>query len=72
MSLYGLKSLLFTKQRDRTTKLRSLVETRKVGRKMFKTSEDNHFLTPFKICNFFDYSKISFLWTTKPPFDKTT
>ena len=24
------------------------------------------------MCKFFDYSKISFLWTKKPPFDKTT
>ena len=42
------------------------------ARKMCGTSDQNHGLTRFKICKFLDYSKMSFLWTKKPPFDKTT
>ena len=46
---------------------------RKVGSKyIFGTYDQNHGLTRFKIFKFFDYSKMSFLWTKKPPFDKTT
>ena len=44
----------------------------KVGSKVFGTSDQNHGLTRFKKCKFFNYSKMSFLWTKKPPFDKTT
>ena len=46
--------------------------TEKWARKIFETSDENHCLTRYKICKFFDYSKMSFLWTKKPPFDKTT
>ena len=46
--------------------------TEKQARKIFGTDDQNHGLTRFKICKFFDYSKMSFLWTKKPPFDKTT
>ena len=46
--------------------------TEKWARKIFETSDKNHELTRFKICNFFDYSKMSFLWNKKPPFDKRT
>ena len=42
------------------------------ARKIFETDDQNHGLTRFKICKFFDYSKMSFLWTKKSPFDKTT
>ena len=47
---------------------------RKVAKaqKIFGTVDANHGLTRFKICKFYDYSKMSFLWTKKPPFDKTT
>ena len=34
--------------------------------------DKNHGLTRFKICKFHDCSKMSFLWTKKTPFDKTT
>ena len=44
----------------------------KEARKICGTSDEDHGLTRFKICQFFDYSKMSFLWTKKPPFDKTT
>ena len=44
----------------------------KYARKIFGTSDHNHGLTRYKICKFFNYSKMSFLWTKKPPFDKTT
>ena len=40
--------------------------------RIFETSDENHGLIRFKICKFFDYSKMSFLWTKKPSFDKTT
>ena len=44
--------------------------TEKWPRKIFGTDDQNHGLTRFKICQFSDYSNISFLWTKKPPFDK--
>ena len=46
--------------------------TDKYARKIFRTYDQNHGLTRFKICKIFNYSKMSFLWTEKPPFDKTT
>ena len=39
---------------------------------IFGFSDQNEALTPFKICKFFDYKKMSFLWSKKPPFEKTT
>ena len=45
--------------------------TEKEARKIFGTDDENHELTRFKICKFFDYIKMSFLWAKKPPFDKT-
>ena len=39
---------------------------------IFGSSDEIHGLTPFKICKFFDHSKMSFLWSKKPPFKKTT
>ena len=46
--------------------------TEKKAQKIFGTFDENHGLTRFKICKFFDYSKKTFLWTKKPPFHKTT
>ena len=46
--------------------------TEKKARKIFGTYDQNHGLTRFKICKIFNYSKMSFLWTKKPPIDKTT
>ena len=40
--------------------------------KIFGTFDQNHELSPFKICKFFDYKKMSFLWSKKPPFEETT
>ena len=31
--------------------------------KIFGTSDQNHGLTPFKICKFFDSKKMSLLWS---------
>ena len=45
---------------------------RKVGLKIFGTFDQYHGLTRFKICQYFDYSKMWFLWTKKPPVEKTT
>ena len=39
---------------------------------IFGTADRNLGLTLFKICRFFDYRKMSFLWFWKPPFEKTT
>ena len=74
---YSKMSFLWTKKPpfDKTT---STIDKTKVSftekwpRKIFGTDNQNHGLTRFKICQFFDYSKMSFLWTKKPPFDKTT
>ena len=46
--------------------------TQKYARNIFGTDDENHGLTSFKICKFLDDSKMSFLWSKKPPFDKTT
>ena len=46
--------------------------TEKQARKIFGTDDKNHRIIRFKICKFFNYSKMSFLWTKKPPFEKTT
>ena len=49
-----------------------LYRSDKFARKIFETSVEKQGLTGFKICKFFDYIKMWFLWTKKPPFDKTT
>ena len=74
---YSKMSFLWTKKPpfDKTTwwNDKSKVSwTEKWAPKIFGTDDQNHGLTRFKICKFFDYSKMSFLWTKKPPFDKTT
>ena len=70
-------SFLWTKKRpfDKTTWSNDKTKvscTEKLARKIFGTDDENHGLTRFKICKFLDYSKMSFLWTKNPPFDKTT
>ena len=45
--------------------------TEKEAREIFGIDDENHGLTRLKICKSFDYKKMSFLWTKKPPFDKT-
>ena len=39
---------------------------------MFGTSDQNQEITPFKICKFFDHNKMSFVWSKKALFEKTT
>ena len=39
---------------------------------MFGTSDQNQEITTFKVCRFLEYSKMSFLWSKKAPFEKTT
>ena len=70
-------SFLWTKKPpfDKTTWSNDKIKvscTEKEARKILGTSDENHGLTRFKICKIFNYSKISFLWTKKPAFDKTT
>ena len=60
---------------DKTTRSNDKTKvscTEKYPRNIFGTYDQNHGLTRFKICNFFNYSKMSFLWTKKPLFEKTT
>ena len=40
-------------------------------RKVGSIFDKNHGLTPLEIHKFFAYSKITFLWSKKPPFEKT-
>ena len=70
-------SFLWTKKPpfDKTTSTNDKTKvsfTEKWPRKIFGTDDQNHGLTRFKICQFFDCNNISFLWTKKLPFDKTT
>ena len=46
--------------------------TEKWAWKIFGPLDENPGLARFKIWKFFDYTKTSFLWSKKPPFDKTT
>ena len=74
---YSKMSFLWTKNPlfDQTTWWKDKTKvscTGKQGGKIFGTYDQNHGLTRFKICKFFNYNKMSFLWTKKPPFDKTT
>ena len=39
---------------------------------MFRNFDQNHGLTPFKICKFFIFSYFVFLWSKKAPFAKKT
>ena len=68
---YGLKSILLKKQRNKTTKPKSPVQKSNLERYLELLTRIM-WLTRFKRCKFFDYSKMSFLWAKKPPFDKTT
>ena len=68
---YGLKSILLKKQHNKTTKPKSPVQKSNLERYLELLTRIM-WLTRFKRCKFFDYSKMSFLWTKKPPFDKTT
>ena len=66
---YGLKSLLLTKQHDQTTKPRSLVQKSRPERYLeLMTIIMGYPL--FKICQFFNNSKLSFVGAKKPRFDK--
>ena len=74
---YSKMSFLWTKKPpfDKTTWSNDKIKvscTEKWAWKIFLTFVENRGLTRFKICKFIDYSKISTLWTKKPPFNKTT
>ena len=59
------------KQHHQTTKPRSLLQ-KKNAQKKFGIFDQNHLLTSWKKCKFFDYSKMTFMSSKKPPFGKTT
>ena len=68
---YSKISFLWTKKPpfDKTTSTNDETKvsfTEKWPRKIFGTDDQNHGLTRFEICKFFDYSKMSFLWSKKP------
>ena len=65
---YRLKSLLF--RRHQTTKPMSILQ--KSWLEGYLKFLKNHGLTLLEICKFFDYSKMTFLSSKKPPFEKTT
>ena len=74
---YCKMSFLWTKKPpfEKTTRSNDKTKvsgTEKQARKIFGTDDENHGLTRFKTWKFFDYSKMSFSWTKKPLFDKTT
>ena len=71
MSFLWTKKPPFAK-RTRSNDKTNVSCTEKWARKILGSSDKNHGLTRFKKRNSFDYSKMSFLWTKKPPFDKTT
>ena len=39
---------------------------------MFGTSDQNQEITPFQVCRYLEYRKMSFLWSKKAPFEETT
>ena len=65
---YSKMSFLWTKKPpfDKTTSTNDKAKvsfTEKWPRKILGTDDQNHGLTRFKICQFFDYSNMSFIWT---------
>ena len=66
---YGLKTLLFTKQHTEATKPRSLEQKSRAETylELMTIIMGNPL---FKICQFLNNSKISFLGAKKPPFEK--
>ena len=68
---YGLKRLFLTKQHTDAKKRRSL-EQKSRPEKYLELMTIIMGYSLFKICLCLDYSKMSFLWTKQPAFDKTT
>ena len=46
--------------------------TEKYARMIVGIFDQNHGLTPLEKCKFFSNGKMTFLWSKKPPFEKTT
>ena len=59
MSFLGTKKPLFHKTTLSNEKSKVSC-TEKYARNVFGTDDENHWLRNFKICNFLDYSKMSF------------
>ena len=66
---YGLKSLLLTKQHNEAKKPRSLEQKSRPERYLELVTIIMSYPL-FKICKFFNNSKISFVRAKKPPFEK--
>ena len=65
------KKTHFEKITSSDEKPRSLLQKKEAWKK-FGIFNQNHWLTPLEKCKFFDYSKMTFMWSKKPPFGKTT
>ena len=61
----------FEKITSSDEKPRSLLQKKEAWKK-FGIFNQNHWLTLLEKCKFFDYSKMTFMWSKKPPFGKTT
>ena len=61
----------FEKTTSSDEKPRSVLQKKEAWKK-FGISNQNNWLTPLEKCKFFDYSKMTFMGSKKPPFGKTT
>ena len=71
MTFLSSKKTHFEKTTSSDEEPRSHLQ-KKEARKKFGIFNQNHWLTPLEKCKFFDYSKMTFMWSKKPPFGKTT
>ena len=71
MTFLSSKKTHFEKTTSSDEEPRSLLQ-KKEARKKLRIFNQNHWLTPLEKCKFFDYSKMTFMWSKKPPFGKTT
>ena len=71
MTYLSSKKTHFEKTTSSDEEPRSLLQ-KKEARKKLRIFNQNHWLTPLEKCKFFDYSKMTFMWSKKPPFGKTT
>ena len=73
MTLLSSKKTHFEKTTSSDNKLSlGLFCGKKNARKKFGIFDQNHLLTSLEKCKFFDYNKMTFTSSKKPPFGKTT
>ena len=71
MTFLSSKKTHFEKTTSSDEKPRSVLQKKEAWKK-FGIFKQNHWLTPLEKCIFFDYSKMTFMWSKKPPFGKRT